>query len=319
MAVPSPGPPPGPWYRDLPQVPGVGTFPQVPAWRPTRSGSPRPPALKPSSPVTKSEPPARYPSWPPGAFASAPSPAWRRSWRKGWRLLSSRYRPWGPPGRIERARVPQGYNGCGSVAHRATTVMGVGTTGPQRRGRRGSPGSEQTGRGVRGTGRSRGLSRRGPVASTGCTRGSDGSRGCMTRVTWMLRRVRLRLGADLGEWRGGSHPGPFEGRIFWLCFDSELVVGPGSDTVLTQRRSDPADRPGATRDWHADVAQLVEHHLAKVRVAGSNPVVRSEARLCGRLAAGQPRSYGGVAEWLRQGPAKPCTRVRFPSPPPPIS
>jgi len=26
---------------------------------------------------------------------------------------------------------------------------------------------------------------------------------------------------------------------------------------------------------NADVAQLVEHHLAKVRVAGSNPVVRS--------------------------------------------
>ncbi len=30
----------------------------------------------------------------------------------------------------------------------------------------------------------------------------------------------------------------------------------------------------ATRN--ADVAQLVEHHLAKVRVAGSNPVVRSK-------------------------------------------
>ncbi len=28
---------------------------------------------------------------------------------------------------------------------------------------------------------------------------------------------------------------------------------------------------------------------------------------------------GGVAEWLRQGPAKPCTRVRFPSPPRAIS
>ena len=26
----------------------------------------------------------------------------------------------------------------------------------------------------------------------------------------------------------------------------------------------------------ADVAQLVAHHLAKVRVAGSNPVIRSE-------------------------------------------
>ena len=28
----------------------------------------------------------------------------------------------------------------------------------------------------------------------------------------------------------------------------------------------------------ADVAQLVEHHLAKVGVAGSNPVVRSDER-----------------------------------------
>jgi hypothetical protein len=31
----------------------------------------------------------------------------------------------------------------------------------------------------------------------------------------------------------------------------------------------------ATLASRADVAQLVEHHLAKVRVAGSNPVVRS--------------------------------------------
>ena len=45
-----------------------------------------------------------------------------------------------------------------------------------------------------------------------------------------------------------------------------------------------------SRDAHADVAQLVEHHLAKVRVAGSNPVVRSEKIVYGRLFA------GGVAE-----------------------
>ena len=48
------------------------------------------------------------------------------------------------------------------------------------------------------------------------------------------------------------------------------------------------------KPWsHADVAQLVEHHLAKVRVAGSNPVVRSErvSYLCrGRFFT------GGVAE-----------------------
>jgi hypothetical protein len=32
-----------------------------------------------------------------------------------------------------------------------------------------------------------------------------------------------------------------------------------------------------SRPWLADVAQLVAHHLAKVRVAGSNPVIRSKA------------------------------------------
>ena len=34
-------------------------------------------------------------------------------------------------------------------------------------------------------------------------------------------------------------------------------------------------RSGLTCPRLADVAQLVAHHLAKVRVAGSNPVIRS--------------------------------------------
>ena len=58
----------------------------------------------------------------------------------------------------------------------------------------------------------------------------------------------------------------------------------------------------------ADVAQLVEHHLAKVRVAGSNPVVRSEVPI-GRQV---PRP-GGVAEWHRQGPAKPLYAGSIPA------
>jgi hypothetical protein len=37
---------------------------------------------------------------------------------------------------------------------------------------------------------------------------------------------------------------------------------------------------------HADVAQLVEHHLAKVRVAGSNPVVRSRKHQVMGLSGG---------------------------------
>src|SRR5690606_3059962 len=50
---------------------------------------------------------------------------------------------------------------------------------------------------------------------------------------------------------------------------------------------------------HADVAQLVEHHLAKVRVAGSNPVVRSER---------PPTSGLALVEWPR-GEATACKAV----------
>jgi hypothetical protein len=58
----------------------------------------------------------------------------------------------------------------------------------------------------------------------------------------------------------------------------EFATAAGSATVLIA----PQVR--------ADVAQLVEHHLAKVRVAGSNPVVRSKGpyALCGTAL---------VAEW----------------------
>ena len=67
-------------------------------------------------------------------------------------------------------------------------------------------------------------------------------------------------------------------------------------------------RRATSRSWRADVAQLVAHHLAKVRVAGSNPVIRSR---CSRI---NPQRWSGRV--VRQRPAKPCTRVRFPSPPP---
>jgi hypothetical protein len=107
----------------------------------------------------------------------------------------------------------------------------------------------------------------------------------------------------------------------------EFARRPGSATVLNAHLTGRTRPDG--RAPHADVAQLVEHHLAKVRVAGSNPVVRSEApdsvpqaqaRTVLRMSkamippAGNVGA-GGVAEWLRQGPAKPCTRVRFPPPP----
>jgi hypothetical protein len=57
----------------------------------------------------------------------------------------------------------------------------------------------------------------------------------------------------------------------------------------------------------ADVAQLVEHHLAKVRVAGSNPVVRSK-KMC--LASGLGTHFGEgsnirVAHLSHISPAEP--------------
>src|SRR5690606_24677942 len=64
---------------------------------------------------------------------------------------------------------------------------------------------------------------------------------------------------------------------------------------------------------HAGVAQLVARHLAKVKVAGSSPVARSERGRRGYRGL-RPRWGGREA---RQRPAKPCTRVQIPSPPPP--
>ncbi len=52
---------------------------------------------------------------------------------------------------------------------------------------------------------------------------------------------------------------------------------------------------------HADVAQLVEHHLAKVRVAGSSPVVRSEKVI-------RTSSKTILVEWPR-GEATDCKSV----------
>ena len=55
----------------------------------------------------------------------------------------------------------------------------------------------------------------------------------------------------------------------------------------------------------ADVAQLVERNLAKVEVAGSNPVVRSERV---RQATVLTREKASVVEWPR-GEATACKAV----------
>jgi hypothetical protein len=51
------------------------------------------------------------------------------------------------------------------------------------------------------------------------------------------------------------------------------------------------------RGTHADVAQLVEHHLAKVRVASSNLVIRSKGRPSGRPFSFPLMERGLMVAW----------------------
>jgi hypothetical protein len=95
------------------------------------------------------------------------------------------------------------------------------------------------------------------------------------------------------------------------CWPSMRTVSGYASLPAGQDRLQFSTHTGAVavraprKPGHADVAQLVEHHLAKVRVAGSNPVVRSEvpeavsradgplgSSVPARLPVGRP-----VAEW----------------------
>jgi hypothetical protein len=145
-----------------------------------------------------------------------------------------------------------------------------------------------------------------------------------------LTRGRCRTGVDLREFRGGPAPtGPREPAVCGGPMPrprlSPLQVGLSIRVIRAVAKMPPSGTEGIcaatltwtivvlrdgrrSRPWRADVAQLVAHHLAKVRVAGSNPVIRS------MVQSHQPQRWSGRV--VRQRPAKPCTRVRFPSPPP---
>src|ERR1044071_2809957 len=73
--------------------------------------------------------------------------------------------------------------------------------------------------------------------------------------------------------------------------------------------------PGNAPERQADVAQLVAHHLAKVRVAGSNPVVRSERPpqvTCGVCSVEWPRGEATACKAVYTGsnPVSTSARVR---------
>jgi hypothetical protein len=80
--------------------------------------------------------------------------------------------------------------------------------------------------------------------------------------------------------------------------------GPGSVAAVHGGRCcRGADRRSTARVWpRADVAQLVEHHLAKVRVAGSSPVVRSSEVAGQHVILGQSSVGLTVCEPFRDPP-----------------
>ena len=126
--------------------------------------------------------------------------------------------------------------------------------------------------------------------------GRGGSRVCGNGSCWLAssppadrppKGVRLLVLHRTGEWAMVFHA-PERGR----------------DSLETMRETE-----------YADVAQLVEHHLAKVRVAGSNPVVRSE-----RVSRTGSGSHVKTPAWwvgreARQRTANPCTPVQIRYPP----
>src|SRR5439155_21996750 len=67
---------------------------------------------------------------------------------------------------------------------------------------------------------------------------------------------------------------------------SRTPSGSSTTSISALRSSSRTARPGEFAGYtvpRADVAQLVEHQLPKLRVAGSNPVVRSSGFLAGPL------------------------------------
>ncbi|MCW2906724.1 MAG: hypothetical protein JWL68_1513 [Actinomycetia bacterium] len=130
--------------------------------------------------------------------------------------------------------------------------------------------------------------------------------------------------------RGGGNGRPGSARIPLLGAARrrpEFARGPGSATVLNARRDErsaPGSRSRACGRGSVGRASPCQGEGrgfesrrplggAGFRPAGPGPHgtsdVQSHASPAGNVGT------GGVAEWLRQGPAKPCTRVRFPPPP----
>ena len=103
-------------------------------------------------------------------------------------------------------------------------------------------------------------------------------------------------------------------RVFVGRAHSYLAAGSGGPMLRPTGRREAG--PGAAAPTPSTRIVILPP-LPRVAERSPGTTVARRATSMWRSAGGRVRCRsGGVAEWFRQGSAKPCTRVRFPSPPP---
>ena len=167
--------------------------------------------------------------------------------------------------------------------------------------REGSRGCGSVGRASPCQGEGRGFESRHPLAN------GNPSFSCVAR--WVGREARQRPAKPYTRVRVPYPPRAIGAGVARFLHTEEVTGSiPVSPTVILV--TGLAGYSPAAQAVHADVAQLVEHHLAKVRVAGSSPVIRSQS--------GIHSIPLGVVGWPR-GEAAACKAVYTGSNPVPTS
>ena len=171
-----------------------------------------------------------------------------------------------------------------------------------------------------------------PGRSSGLASGFASGRGFPSSRPQVLRHpLPAQKNVNVPSYTFPAEQDTMRGYSDRLLTEPEFARRPGSATVLFARRARSRRRPvgwlacGRGSVGRASPCQGegrgfesrrplgdAEHRRGQPAVLG----IHGEPAGCG-LIGRRPGSFrGGVAEWFRQGPAKPCTRVRFPSPPP---
>ena len=171
-----------------------------------------------------------------------------------------------------------------------------------------------------------------PGLSSGLASGFASGRGFPSSRPQVLRHpLPAQKNVNVPSYTISAEQDTMRGYSDRLLTEPEFARRPGSATVLFARRARSRRWPvGRLACGRGSVGRAspcqgegrgfesrrplgdAEHRRGQPAVLG----IHGEPAGCGLIGRRSGSFRGGVAEWFRQGPAKPCTRVRFPSPPP---